>query len=83
MRNRKTDPETIEQALTRLENMLVDRLTAIRGSGQKAAIGPRSAPARAGQWAYQLPPQPLPSTEARQLIRERIAGMDPSSGDEG
>lgn len=47
MPNRPTDLETIEQALTRLENRLVDRYRAYRPSDQQASIAPRYGPARA------------------------------------
>jgi hypothetical protein len=51
MRNHGTDLESVERALTRLEDTLVDRQAGIRADGRQAAIAPSDAPARAGRSA--------------------------------
>jgi hypothetical protein len=76
MANRRTDPERIQQALSRLEDMLVDRYTDTRADLRQAAIAPR----RGRQ--NDPPPASLPAPGRRQP-RPAGAGMGPNSGDEG
>jgi hypothetical protein len=80
MPNRGTDPETIEQALTRLENRIVDRYTDTRADGRQAAIAPRYSPASA---AEKNPAEVVKTTRVRlhsplqaSAILAKLAGMD-------
>jgi hypothetical protein len=89
MPNRRTDLETIEQALTTLEDMLVDRYTDTRADVRQAAIAPGYGPARPGRPAYRLN-SPLQAADilARQapMTRNRLRSLrrpNASSVDEG
>ncbi len=81
MPNRGTDPETIEQALTRLENRILDRYTDIRADGRQAAIAPCYGPARA---TGKKPAEVVKTTRVQlhsplqAAIIARPAEMDPS-----
>ncbi len=65
----KTDSETIEQALTHLENSLIDRYTEDETGGYQTTIAGRHTKARPGEPAYQARLRP----ELEQRIRDRIA----------
>src|SRR6478672_5092705 len=70
MPNRRTDLETIEQAITTLEDMLVDRYADTRADVRQCAIAPGYDPDRTGRPAYRLN-SPLQAAD----ILARLAAM--------
>ncbi len=82
MPDRGTDPETIERALTRLENGTVDRCTETRADGRQAAIASRYGPSRATEEkpaeVVKTAGVQLPSPLHAAAILAKLAGMDSS-----
>jgi hypothetical protein len=70
MPNRRTDLETIEQALTTLEDMLVHRYTDTRADVRQCAVASGYGPARPGRSAHRLN-SPLQAAD----ILARLAAM--------
>ena len=69
MPKHRTDSDAIEQALTRLENTMLDRYTAHRGDNHETAIAPRVNSGSAGE----SPERVRHRLAVRQQIRDRIA----------